>query len=105
MVRAVRRRQPVRPAQPRLAWKDSCVACAAGPPGLIGSRGYSGMGAVARQHALGAEMTGKHAAAPDLAGDLQPCLVQVQYVLDDGQAQAGTAGLARSAGRDPVEAF
>src|SRR5690606_26505193 len=46
-----------------------------------------------------------HAALSDLAVDPQVRLVQAQHVLDDGQAQAGTAALARAAGRDAVEAF
>src|SRR5690606_8688552 len=61
--------------------------------------------AVALAHAFGAEAAGEGAAAPDLARDLQPRLVQVQDVLDDRQAQTGAAGFARAAGRDPVEAL
>src|SRR5690606_13689532 len=58
-----------------------------------------------RAYPVAAEMAGEGAAAPDLAVDLQPCLVQAEHVLDDRQAEAGAALLARAAGRDPVEAL
>src|SRR5690606_20722665 len=59
----------------------------------------------ARNDAARAEATGEGAAATDLAGDVQPGLVQLQDVLDDGQAQAGAAGLAGAAAGDAIEAF
>src|SRR5690606_34918822 len=54
----------------------------------------------AAAHALGPEHAGEHAALADLALDAQARLVQAEHVLDDGQAKAGAAALARTAGRD-----
>src|SRR6185437_16869138 len=58
-----------------------------------------------REQALGAEMAGEGGAAARLARYAQSRLVQVQHVLDDGQAQPGAAAAARAAGGDAVEAF
>src|SRR3546814_21105392 len=59
---------------------------------------------LARKHAFGTEVPAEGAALSDRALDLQPRLVQLQDVLDDRQAQAGAAGLARAAGGHAVEA-
>src|SRR3546814_4164486 len=64
-----------------------------------------GGGLLARKHARGTEVAAEGAALADLALDLQPRLVQLHDVLDDRQAQAGAAGLARAAGGHAVEAF
>src|SRR5690606_9125475 len=58
-----------------------------------------------RMHAFAAEVAGEDAALADGAVDRQPGLVQAQHVLDDGQAQPGTAAFARAAAGDAVEAF
>ena len=42
---------------------------------------------------------------PGFAFDLQLRLMQVQHMLDDRQAQAGAAAVARAAGRNAVEAL
>ena len=41
---------------------------------------------VARMHVFGIEVDGKHAALADFAFNFQTRLVQIQYMLDDGQA-------------------
>src|SRR3546814_14175039 len=64
-----------------------------------------GGGLLARKHARGTEVAAEGAALADLALDLQPRLVQLQDVLDDRQAQACAAGLARAAGGHAVQAF
>ena len=56
------------------------------------------MDGIAGADALVAETAGEAAAATDFAFDLQPRLVQVQHVLDDREAEAGTAAFARTAG-------
>src|SRR3546814_20419371 len=61
----------------------------------IGHRNPWRGGLLARKHAFGTEVAAEGAALADLALDLQPRLVQLQDVLDDRQAQAGAAGLAR----------
>src|SRR3546814_16539509 len=71
----------------------------------IGHRNPWRGGLLARKHAFGTEVAAEGAALADLALDLQPRLVQLQDVLDDRQAQAGAAGLARRAGGHAVEAF
>src|SRR3546814_14955916 len=71
----------------------------------IGHRNPWRGGLLARKHAFGTEVAAEGAALADLALDLQPRLVQLQDVLDDRQAQAGAAGLARAAGGHAVEAF
>src|SRR5690606_19150582 len=71
----------------------------------IGYRNPWSGGLLAGLYALGAEVAAEAAALADLALDLQPRLVQLQDVLDDRQAQAGAAGLARPAGGHAVEAF
>ncbi len=42
---------------------------------------------------------------PDYAGDIQPPAMTFDDVLDDGQAKAGAAARAATAGIDPVKAF
>ena len=41
---------------------------------------------VARMHVFGIEVDGKRAALADFAFNFQTRLVQIQYMLDDGQA-------------------
>src|SRR3989338_11650699 len=53
----------------------------------------------------GGEVAGEGAALAQLADDIQPRAVAQQHMLDDGQAQASTAGIAGAAGIDPVEAL
>src|SRR5690606_31023295 len=64
-----------------------------------------GVTCIARADAVGAEVAGEGAAAANFAGDLQLGLVQVEDVLDDRQAQSGTATFARAAGGYAVEAL
>jgi len=47
----------------------------------------------------------ERAALPRLAFDGEPRLVAFEHVLDDGEAEAGAAGLARAAAVDAVEAL
>src|SRR5688500_11459070 len=56
-------------------------------------------------HAFGAEMAGEGTAAPGLALDPAPRLVQLQHVLDDRKAEPGAAGFARATGGNAVEAL
>mgnify|MGYP000891958974 CR=1 FL=1 len=56
-------------------------------------------------HPAGREAGGEAAADAGRALDLELRLVAVQRVLDDGEAEAGAAGVARAATVDAVEAF
>src|SRR5690242_10502435 len=57
------------------------------------------------QQSIRSEHAREHAADAELARDLEAPLMQLQYVLDDRETEAGAAGLARSAGRHAVEPF
>src|SRR5690606_25728016 len=50
-------------------------------------------------------MAGEGAAPPRLADDVQASAMAQQHMLDDGQPQAGAAGVRGAAGVDPVEAL
>src|SRR5690606_36913506 len=53
----------------------------------------------------GREVAGEGAALARRAADVQAATMAQQHMLDDGQPQAGTAGVAGPAGIDPVKAF
>src|SRR5690606_28457941 len=59
---------------------------------------------LARQLGQG-KMAGEGAAPPRLADDVQASAMAQQHMLDDGQPQAGAAGVRGAAGVDPVEAL
>src|SRR3546814_9534424 len=70
----------------------------------IGHRNRWRGGLLARKHAVGTEVAAEGAALAGLALDLQPRLVQLEDVLGDRQAQAGSGGLAGAAGGHAGEA-